>query len=344
VRFLKNALHNLMGIRMHAPSDHAPKRKPRKVGVLHHSVLVTGAQGMIGCACAITLQRLGWRVFTTDARIRTRPSPALHAFESVDLRDRDRLTELLARCRPDAVVHAGGFSGPMQSLDDPLALMDVNVIGLANLLDASRRAGSKRFVWFSSILAYGAQPDRRDVAPNRRLQPDTLYGATKAAGECLLATYAAQHDLSAIVLRPAGVYGPGRTTRCLIRTLLEHGMAGRPLILHPAPGFIRQFVYVDDVVQAVCAALHAPRTDKTKVYNIADGHARTTQDVVATAQALLPALCVQYDDTVEPMGGFRMGVLDIHATQKGLGWRPTTPLDAGMARYLEVLRQGEETA
>ncbi|MYN13887.1 SDR family oxidoreductase [Pusillimonas sp. TS35] len=306
------------------------------------TVFITGAQGMIGRACADALHGRGCRVVATDINPTSEPLP--YAFERVDVRDRNALSSLMDHYRPDGVIHAGGYSGPMQSVDDPLALVDVNVGGLANLVDCARRMNVTRFVWFSSILAYGDQSDCAMVPPSQRLRPNTLYGATKAAGECLLDTYAALYGISAIALRPTGVYGPGRTTRCLVRTLLTHGLAGTALTLNPAPVFTRQFVHVDDVVTAAVAALGLPLRPGLRSYNVADGHGWTTQEVVAYAQRLLPSLRVEYDDRVEPIGGFRMGVLDVRSTRKDLDWAPRIGLDAGMASYLEYLRQKECTA
>ena len=125
------------------------------------------------------------------------------------------------------VVHAGSISGPMLMRDAPARLCAINLGGLTGLLEAARIHRLERVVWFSSILAYGERSDLSPVGENAPLDPTTVYGATKAAGEALIGAFNAEHGVDAVALRVASCYGPGRTTSCMIRTLVEDGLAGR---------------------------------------------------------------------------------------------------------------------
>lgn len=306
------------------------------------TVLVSGALGMIGKACVNALQARGYQVAATD--IGEPPQTSACTYARIDLRDRSRMLDLIADLKPDAIIHAGGYSGPMQSADDPAALIDVNLGGLCSLLEGARRTGTPRFIWFSSILAYGTRPHYRALHAHDRLDPDTVYGATKAAGETLLSTYAQRYGLTAYALRPTGVYGPGRTTTCLIQTLLRHGLSGEPLILNPAPELKRQFIHVDDVVAAALAALYAPARQPFLACNVADGLSWTTEDVVEIAQRLLPGLTVRYDPQAAPTGGFKMGPLLTQNTCQHLNWQTRIDLPEGMAQYLGYLQTQERTS
>src|SRR5690606_323446 len=133
----------------------------------------------------------------------------------------------------------------------PARLGAINLTSMLDLLEACRIHGIQRLVWFSSIMAYGARNATQPVPEDVDLHPVTVYGATKAAGEALIAGYYAEHGVDAIALRVASCYGPGRTTSCLIRMLVEDGLAGRTTHVNPGEGRTRQYIYVDDVVDGV---------------------------------------------------------------------------------------------
>ena len=108
--------------------------------------------------------------------------------------------------------------------DAPARLCDINIGGLLGLLEAARIHQLERIVWFSSILAYGDRADLSPVTEDTLLRPNTIYGATKAGGEALIEAFHAEHGVDAVSLRVASCYGPGRTTACLMRTLVEDGL------------------------------------------------------------------------------------------------------------------------
>src|SRR5262249_18968752 len=158
--------------------------------------------------------------------------------------DPQRWHDAIVRFGVRRVVHAGGVSGPMLLQDNPGRVCDINLSGLAGLLEAARIHRLERIVWFSSIMAYGNRQDLAPVREDTPLHPDTVYGATKAAGEALIEAYHAEHGVDAVALRVASCYGPGRTTSCMIRTLIEDGLAGRASRIHPATGRTRQHIYI----------------------------------------------------------------------------------------------------
>src|SRR5690606_27532373 len=140
-----------------------------------------------------------------------------------DLRDTHRLHQLAFGQDLDSIVHCGAHSGPMVARDNPYDLVAVNVVGTANVLEVARLQRVRRFVNCSSVSVYGstsAGPVREDPA----LHPSTVYGATKLAAEHLATAYAREHGLDAVSLRLSWVYGPRRTTSCLLRRMIEDAL------------------------------------------------------------------------------------------------------------------------
>ncbi|MCB1237053.1 MAG: NAD(P)-dependent oxidoreductase, partial [Verrucomicrobiae bacterium] len=213
-------------------------------------------------------------------------------FVGTDVASRASLEALLATVmersgKVDVLVNGAGVNSPTPVLeigDEEFArILDINLGGLMGLLEAARIHRLGRIVWFSSIMAYGERGDREPVGEEVALHPHTVYGATKAAGEALVDAYGTEQGVDAVALRVASCYGPGRTTACLIRTLVEDGLAGRATRVHPADGRSRQHIFVEDVVDAVLATLDAPALPR-RAYNIGPGRSQTLDEIVAAVR------------------------------------------------------------
>ena len=296
------------------------------------TILVTGIGGLIGAAVLRRLVRLGRPVVAMDRMI----PPGLDLgrlgvpFLPHDLPDPQRWHEAIVRFGIRRVVHAGSISGPMLLGDNPARILDINLGGLTGLLEAARIHRLGRIVWFSSIMAYGERGDLDPVGEEVALHPHTVYGATKAAGEALVDAYSAEQGVDAVALRVASCYGPGRTTSCLIRTLVEDGLAGRVTRVHPADGRSRQHIFVEDVVDAVLAALDAPALAR-RAYNIGPGRCQTLDEIVAAVREAVPGAAAVTDSAGLAWNTFGVGALRIDAAARDLGFSPATGIAAGAA-------------
>lgn len=301
------------------------------------AILVTGIGGLIGGAVARRLAASGRKVVGMD-----RQAPAGLPFPVVthDLPDRHRWHEAIVRFGIGRVVHAGGISGPMLLRDAPDRVFEINVVGLAGLLEAARIHRLERMVCFSSVMAYGEHPGLPVVTEATRLNPETVYGATKAAGDALITAYRAQHAVDAVSLRVAGCYGPGRTTPCVIRTLIEDGLQGRTTRLREDPSRTRQFIFVDDVVDAVCAALDAPGQLPQPSYNIGPGLAHGLDEIVDAVRESVPGARAVADPDGLPWNSFGIGPLSIDAARRDLSFEPRVGLVAGARATLAWLQSG----
>ena len=299
------------------------------------TTLVTGLGGLIGRAVAHRLFAMGRSVVGMDQRVGlNEPFPVL----THDLPDPHRWHEVIQRFGITDIIHPGGISGPMLLPDAPARIVDINLAGVAGLLEAARIHELRRVVCFSSVVAYGDHPDLSPVSERTLLQPATIYGATKAAGDALIMAYHAQFGLDAVSLRVAGCYGPGRVTPCVIRLTIEAGLRGEPARFRSDPRRTRQFVYVDDVVDAVIGALDA-RTLSQRHYNVGPGAAHSLSEVEAAIRQSLPQASIIEDPQASMVGSFGVGVLNIDAARRDLGFNPSVSLVEGTRRTLEWVKQ-----
>lgn len=146
------------------------------------TVLITGAAGLVGHAVRERLETAGTDVVPLD--VTARSSDGIEQI-ACDLLDRARLEEVFSSTRPNAVVHAGGVSGPMVRPDDPTGIVRVNVDGTAELLEAARRHGVGRVVYCSSIAAYGSTGAQARSTNRPRCTPRRSTGrARQPASTC----------------------------------------------------------------------------------------------------------------------------------------------------------------
>lgn len=297
------------------------------------AILVTGANGLIGYALAAKLASEGRRVLGMVRRLPPEPYPFEVCF--ADLSDIHRIHSIFTEQPIEALVHSGAVSGPMVGLDNPFMTIQTNVVGTANVLEACRVHGVKRVVYTSSTTAYGDTPPA-PVGEDAPLRPTDVYGATKAAGEALVAGYSAQHDLESVSLRISWVYGPRRVTDCVIRTMITDALAGRVTVLDYGIGFYRQYVHVDDVVASIVAALDAPAFPQG-VYNVTGGTYVTLDQVARTVEDVLPAARIHMGEGRDPVDTLQQE-FDISAIERDLGYVPRIALKEGIQSYAEWLR------
>lgn len=296
-------------------------------------VMVTGVAGLIGHRICQMLIERGTRFIATDLQ---QTNHADFDIETCDLTDLDAVERLTSQGL-DAIIHCGGFSGPMVGTSTPFRLLEVNVGGTINLLEFGRRHGIRRFVFASSGTVMG--PTTGDlVDEDSTPHPANLYAASKAGCEHLVTAYSEHFTDGAVSLRLAWVYGPRRTTDCVIRDMILDAQSNRRTELPYGYGFPRQFMYVDDAAAAMIAALDAPGRPPRTVYNSTGDDYSTLDEVAAIVSNIVPKADISLQPGTPPLDVIQAR-FDVSAIEQDLKFIPQVPLTEGIARYAAWLAQ-----
>ena len=298
------------------------------------TILLTGASGLIGRYVHRMLRERGDTVIAIDRL-------AAEDVLSCDLSEVHRLHDLAGNAT--AVLHCGAISGPMVARDNPFLSVESNIVGTANIVELARIRGMRRMVYCSSVSAFGSTPEGLDLVPEDVVQrPSSVYGASKVAGEALLEGYRKQHGVDSVSLRPGWVYGPGRTTDCAIRTMIQDAQAGQRTAFPFGRDFYRQYVHVEDVAAAILLALDAKDLPR-RSYTITGGSYLALGDVAAIVRKVLPAAHIEMGAGADPVDDVQAR-FDISAAERDLGYRPKIGLEDGIAAYAKWLADPDRRA
>lgn len=290
-------------------------------------ILVTGAIGLIGNAVRRRLEDRGTPVVAID---RMATSVDGRDVLECDVTDVHGLHALARRYPIGGIIHCGAFSGPMVSPDHPIQMIRVNIGGAGNIGELARIVGGARVVFASTATAYGLTPTG-PVPEATLLMPDSMYGASKAAAEHVMNAYKLQFGVDTVSLRITWVYGPRRSTACLIREMLTDAAAGRITHIPYGRDFPRQYVHIDDVADAMIAALDRPNLPQ-QAYNISGGSWITLGEVAETVIRVIPGARVEVAPGDDP-GDMRQERFDISAAERDLGYFPRVSLEDGLRSY-----------
>ena len=294
-------------------------------------VLVTGAAGLVGRAVLRRLTALKRSVVAVD-RIAVQIGDT--SIVAADLTDDHRLHALVQRQPLAGVIHCGAISGPMLGKDNPFSIVETNIVGTANLLEIARLHAIPRFVFCSSCSVYGS-PGAVPIGDDAPLRPTSVYGASKVAAEQLVAAYSAEHGLDGVSLRLSWIYGPERSTDCLLRDMVKAAIAGRPFSRRWGKGFPRQYIHADDAGAALVAALGTPSLPRRE-YAITGDRVDTLDDIAELVRSVLPKSVVVLGDGPDPLDDLQ-GRIDISAAKRDLGFVPIVGLREGIQDLAESL-------
>ena len=233
-------------------------------------VLVTGAAGFIGYHTSERLLARGDTVVGLDilndyydvnlklARLARLKAQAGFSFEKLDLADRAGIPALFARERFDRVVHLGAQAGVRYSLQNPLAYVDSNVVGTANILEGCRYNGVQHLVYASTSSVYGANTKMPFSVHQNVDHPLSFYAATKKATELMAHTYSHLYGLPTTGLRFFTVYGPWGRPDMALFLFTKNILEGRPIDVFNHGQHRRDFTYVEDIVSGIVGAIDHP--------------------------------------------------------------------------------------
>ena len=314
------------------------------------SFLVTGAAGFIGSHLTERLLADGHRVTGFD-NFDPFYAPELKQQNLANARSHPQFTFIEGDCaepndvqrafeKPvDAVIHLAAKAGVRPSIEDPLGYTRANIVATQVMLETCRRHSVQRFIFGSSSSVYGNNekvPFSEDDPVDRPISP---YAATKRACELICHTYHGLYGMGVLNLRFFTVYGPRQRPDLAIRKFATLMTRGEPIPFFGDGSTERDYTWIDDIMQGVVAAIERSRTHAGEFEIINLGESRTTS-LTRLVELIAQALGVQPNLKRLPMqpGDVNRTFADISKARELLGYRPTTPVEDGVPRFIEWLK------
>lgn len=300
-------------------------------------ILITGGAGFIGANFVYKFLELGnsvavmerketnlWRLGKVKDKI---------TIGFVDIADSKAVEIFITKTKPDIVLHFAAYGAYQRFQQDIDATINTNLKGTINLVNACQKIGVKAFINTGTNSEYGIK--EKPMKETDVLEPDNLYGITKAAATHYCQMMARKHDFPVVTLRPFAVYGPfeekGRLMTDVIKACLTNGE-----LLLSKPDSVRPFLFIEDLTSAYMLAIEKVDSIKGGVFNIGTTQQHTIAEVVEIAKKIT-------ETTVEPKYGqitaaqneAGMWLYDISKAKKILKWKPRHTLEQGLKKDIE---------
>lgn len=329
-------------------------------------VLVTGVAGFIGMHTCRQLLARGETVIGIDnlndyydvslkeARLAHLNDQPGFTFETLDISDMTSLADCFVRHRVRRVIHLAAQAGVRYSIINPHAYGSANLVGFLNILEACRHGDIEHLVYASSSSVYGGNRKMPFNETDSVDHPVSLYAATKKANELMAHSYSHLYGLPATGLRFFTVYGPwGRPDMSPIlfaRAIFE----GRPIDVFNHGKMQRDFTYIDDIVEGVVRVLDRPATASSdydplnpvpatsnvpwRIFNIGNHQPVELLDYIGIMERAIGRAAIKNMKPMQP-GDVLATYADTEALREWVGFVPETPLEAGVGRFVEWIRQ-----
>lgn len=325
-------------------------------------VLVTGSAGFIGSALTVRLLARGDEVVGVDnhndyydprlkeARLARHASHPNYTHYRLDIASTSALGDLFASAKPHRVVNLAAQAGVRYSIENPLAYVQSNIVGFANVLECCRHHAVEHLVYASSSSVYGANATLPFSVHHNVDHPVSLYAASKKANELMAHSYSHLYRLPTTGLRFFTVYGPwGRPDMALFkftRAILD----GEPIQVFNNGRHSRDFTYIDDIVEGVLRAVDRPAEPNLnwnaaspdaatsaapwRLYNIGNGHPAELLAMIDALEKALGRPAVREFLPIQP-GDVQDTAADVGDLVADLDYRPYTPLEEGIRRFVD---------
>jgi UDP-glucuronate 4-epimerase len=325
-------------------------------------ILVTGAAGFIGAATAEALLDRGDEVIGLDninayydislkhARLARLEGRNGFTFVKADLANRAAIEAVFSEHRPERVVHLAAQAGVRYGLTNPHAYVDSNIVGFLNILEGCRHGRAEHLVFASSSSVYGANTSLPYRVEDNVDHPLSLYAASKKANELMAHSYAHLYRLPVTGLRFFTVYGPWGRPDMAPFMFTKKIINGEPIDVYNFGKHARDFTYIDDIVEGVVRTLDTvampnldwsgaepdPSTSAApyRIYNIGNNDPVELIDFIRCIEQATGRKAVMNMLPMQP-GDVPRTFADVEALAAATGFRPRTPIDVGIGRFVE---------
>lgn len=325
-------------------------------------ILVTGGAGFIGSAVVRRAVRDGIAIVNLDkltyagslSNVAEVADSPLHAFEHADICDRARVDAILARHRPDAIMHLAAESHVDRSIDGPAAFIETNINGTYTMLEAARaywaakgKPADFRFHHISTDEVFGSLGPSGKFTEDTPYDPRSPYSASKAASDHLVRAWHETYGLPVVLSNCSNNYGPYHFPEKLIPVVILKALAGAPIPIYGKGDNIRDWLYVEDHAEALLTVVRRGVVGQS--YNIGGENEATNLDLVQKICAILDAkrpgnrpYAEQIAFVADRPGHDRRYAIDPSRIRAELGWRPSVTLDQGLERTVQWFLDHED--
>jgi UDP-glucuronate 4-epimerase len=312
------------------------------------TVLLTGAAGFIGSHAAEHLLARGYRVVAVDnfcdfyerawkdLNIRSAGGGEKFDVEEIDITDGVAIDKLVAKAKPDVILHLAGMAGVRPSIEQPAYYARVNVEGTTQMLQAAVNHRVSRFVFASSSSVYGNQPRvpfREDEPVSEPISP---YAASKRAGELICYTYWHLYRLPVFCLRFFTVYGPRLRPDLAIHKFTRLISDGQPIPFYGDGTTARDYTYIDDICSGIIASVE--RCDRYRIYNLGNHRPVQLKEMVAALEKAIGRPAILDRKPMQP-GDVEITCADISRAAAELDYHPKTSLQDGLQRFVDWFKE-----
>ncbi|MDA1169081.1 MAG: NAD-dependent epimerase/dehydratase family protein [bacterium] len=313
------------------------------------NVLITGGAGFIGSHVAHALLSRGDSVVLIDdfndrydprlkeARVANMfsDSPKLPVVVRGDILDQVLLEKTIQEHNIDSVIHLAAWASVQPSIERPRVYSDVNVTGTVSVLEAARKHGVKRIVAASSSSVYGGITDMPFREDMNIMHPISPYAATKGATELMCATWNHLYNIPTTCLRFFTVYGPWGRPEMAIFSFTKAILAGETIKMR-GKNTMRDFTYIDDIVQGVIGALD--NANGYHVYNIGESDGVPLPRMISALENAIGKKAIVAEVPL-PAGDIPATLADITEAKKDFAYSPITSIEDGTKQFVAWYKQ-----
>lgn len=307
--------------------------------------LVTGGAGFIGSHVCERLLLSGHAVWAFDdlnafydpqlkrrnlRQIQSLAKPFV--FVQGDLTERRALDELLEQAKFDQIIHLAARAGVRPSLEEPALCQRVNVEGTANLLEAARLAGVRKFVLASSSSVYGVNAKVPFAESDPVFSAISPYAASKLAAEALGHVYHHVYGLDVVLLRFFTVYGPRQRPDLAIYKFAKLIRAGQPIPVFGDGSTARDYTYISDILDGIMACTR--KEFGYDIFNLGESQTVKLNRLIELLEAALGKKAAIARQPLQP-GDVPLTCADISKARQRLGYEPRVPIEEGIPRFVE---------
>lgn len=313
-------------------------------------VLVTGGLGFIGSNLALRLAAEGARVTLCDAMIEgyggnpanIREIRSEVEVDGSDVRDAAAMERLVAG--KHVVFHLAAQVSHVMSLSNPYPDIDINIKGTAVVLEACRKTNPEAIVVRSGTRGQYGPAVRLPVSEETPSDPRGIYEISQLSAEMICRTYTRIHGIRTVPLRLTNIYGPRSQMRHsqfgVVNWFLRLALEGRPIPIFGSGRILRDFLYVDDCVEALLQAAAEPKA-VGEILNVGHDRSSTFLEVAEILCELVPGTRIEFTEFTPERRAQEPGdfVSDIAKIRRLVGWEPQVGLREGLARTAEFYRE-----